>query len=305
MQTEKINAVLKALQKDRMDTLTRQSLVNAFKDDGIFDLETVAEHMMKRIKKDAEVQRTILRAVDFSLLGQITSKDIAKNIAHKVPEIPFLLNAVEYDPKDIIRFNSNALLFIPIKRRDGSEWLQVFHEDIKPSLASYLQLRYIDSLINQLDFPGFPPQTPPGTPPGTSTPGIPTIVGCGGTTGVACGAPPAQPPKNTPPPTHVEPQPPITYSQVQMFEDADYSGDWFWLDAHYMWTDLTEVSRGGWFGGDWNDEISSLSSTYATCVYCEHTNLQGSTLFLGPNSPTPHLSKFGWNDRISSVVNYG
>jgi hypothetical protein len=38
--------------------------------------------------------------------------------------------------------------------------------------------------------------------------------------------------------------------RIQMFEDADYSGNWFWLAESHMWTDLIRVSRGGWFGGD-------------------------------------------------------
>ena len=89
-----------------------------------------------------------------------------------------------------------------------------------------------------------------------------------------------------------------------MFDDADYTGNWVWLAKGYMWNDLTRVSRGGWFGGDWNDEISSLSSTNTSCIYCEHINLEGSKLLVGPGTPKQNLSVFGWNDRISSVWNF-
>jgi hypothetical protein len=90
-----------------------------------------------------------------------------------------------------------------------------------------------------------------------------------------------------------------------MFDDTDYSGNWFWLSKGYMWKDLTRVSRGGFFGGDWNDAISSVSSTATSCLYCEHINLEGNALFIGADKPIPRLATLGWDDRISSVWNYG
>ena len=108
-----------------------------------------------------------------------------------------------------------------------------------------------------------------------------------------------------PPPQNVEPPAPVTLGQVQMFDDADYRGNWIWLASGYQWLDLTRVSRGGFFGGDWNDAISSLSSTDTFCIYAEHVRLEGSSLLLPPGKPVPNLSSLGWNDRISSVWNYG
>jgi hypothetical protein len=197
------------------------------------------------------------------------------------------------------------MLFIPIVKADGSTWLQVFHDEIRQVIADYLQLRQITSIIHPFDIPGVPtpplPGTPPGVPPPPKTDDPPKPTGCGGTTGIACGEP--QPPPGSPP-THSELNPPVTWGQVQMFDDADYSGNWFWLAKGYMWKDLSRVSRGGFFGGNWDDAISSLSSTDTTCLYCENINLEGSILLLIPNRPTPHLSSLGWNDRISSVWNY-
>ncbi|WP_292670312.1 hypothetical protein, partial [Mesorhizobium sp.] len=100
------------------------------------------------------------------------------------------------------------------------------------------------------------------------------------------------------------PDPPITWNQIQMFDGGAYSGNWFWLAKGFMYADLTGVSRGGWFGGDWNDEIWSLSSTNTPCIYCEHVQLQGSKLFLVANKPIPLLSALGWSARISSVWNF-
>jgi hypothetical protein len=305
MTIEKVHNVLQALHKDRIDTLTKEALVRAFNDDGISDLEGLAEHMLKRIKKDTAIQQTEPHVIDFAALGKRTPQDVARSIIHVAPEVPFILDGVAFDPEDIRRFDGQALVFIPIVAADGSNRLQVFHDEIREVLAGYFQMRQIGYLISPNDFPipgvsNPPPGTPPGQPPQPGDP--PVIVGCGGTTGIPCGAP--QPPPG-PAPTHTEPNPPVTRGQVQMFDDADYSGNWFWLAKGFMWKDLTRVSRGGFFGGDWNDAISSLSSTDTSCIYCEHINLEGSTLLLGPNKPIPHLSSLGWNDRISSVWNYG
>lgn len=299
MKIEKVHCVLQALHKNRIDTLTKEALIRAFNDDGIFDLEGAAEHMLKRIKKDTEIQKTELHPIDFAQLGRCTPQDVAHSIIHVTPEVPFILDGVAFDPEDIRRFNGQALLFTPIVEVDGSTWLQVFHDEIRQVLAGYFQMRQIGSLINPNDFIPGVSNPPAGTPPGQQPPpGYPPIVGCGGTTGIICGQP-------QPPPSDAEPNPPITWGQIQMFDDANYSGNWFWLAEGYMWKDLTRVSRGGFFGGDWNDEISSLSSTNTSCIYCENINFEGSTLLLGPNKPIPHLSMLGWNDRISSVWNYG
>jgi hypothetical protein len=89
----------------------------------------------------------------------------------------------------------------------------------------------------------------------------------------------------------------------------------------FMWTDLRQVKRGGVFGGDWNDQISSLGGTNSTCQYFEHINSGGSSLII-PNDvpitvpstgyspsfkasrPIGNLVELGWNDRISSVINW-
>jgi hypothetical protein len=287
------------LHKERIDNLTKEALVKAFNDDGIFDLEGIAENMLKQIKNDIEIQQTEPRLIDFAPLGKRTPKDLASSIIHVAPEVPFVLDGIAYEPEDIRRFDGKALIFIPIVATDGSTWLQVFHEEIGAVIASYFQVRQLAALINPSDFQFPGPQTPP--PPGTPTP-PPVLVGCGYPGLPPCGQSQQPPPGPTPPPR--EPNPPVTWGQVQMFDDADYQGNWFWLAKGYMWKDLTRVSRGGWFGGEWNDEISSLSSTNTSCIYCEHINLEGSKFLVGPNTPKHNLEVFGWNDRISSVWNF-
>jgi hypothetical protein len=304
MKTEKVNYVLQALHKERIDNLTKEALVKAFNDDGIFDLEGIAEHMLKRIKKDIENQLTEPRLIDFAPLGKRTTKDLARSITHATPEVPFVLDGIAYEPEDIRRFDGQALVFIPTVAADGSTYLQLFDEKIGEVIASYFQVRQLAALIKPSDFniPGLPPPTPPGTPPGQPPSGPPVLVGCGYPGLPPCGQSQQPPPGPTPPPR--EPNPPVTWGQVQMFDDADYQGNWLWLAKGYMWNDLTRVSRGGFFGGDWNDAISSLSATNTSCIYCEHINLEGSKLLVGPNTQKHNLEVFGWNDRISSVWNF-
>ena len=305
MKSEKIAHVLQVLQKERIGALTQEALVKAFNDDGIFDLEGIAKHIIKRIKKDIDVGKNEPRLIDFTPLCKRTPQDVASGIVHVVPEVPFVLDGIFYDPKDISRFDGQALVFIPTVAADGKAWLQLFHEKIGEIIATYFQMRQLSALINLSDFgiPGLPPPSQPGSPPGQpSSPGYPPIVGCGSTGLPPCGQSQHPPSGPTPPPR--EPNPPSTWGQVQMFDDANYAGNWLWLAKGYMWNDLTRVSRGGWLGGDWNDEISSLSSTNTSCIYCEHINLEGSKLFIGPNTPKHNLEIFGWNDRISSVWNF-
>ncbi len=298
MKIEKVNHVLDALHKECIGNLTKEALVKAFKDDGIFDLEGIAENMLMRIKNDIELQKNEPRLIDFTYLSKPTSQDVARSIIHVAPEVPFVLDGVAYDPKDICRFDGQALLFIPIVKADGNAWLQVFHEAIGAVIAGYFQVRQLAALINPSDFsfPGPTPPPPPGTPPA-----LPPLVGCGHTGQPPCGQS-KQPPSGTTPPPR-EPNPPYTGDEVQMFDDADYAGNWFWLAKGYAWKDLTRVSRGGWFGGNWNDAISSLSFTNTTCIYYEHINFEGDRLLVPPQTPKHNLGKFGWNDRISSVVN--
>jgi hypothetical protein len=301
--------VLDALGKERIDALTKESLVKALADDGIHDLEGAAAHIVARIKKDRELQKHEPSLIDYTLLGRPTTPEVARGIVHTVPEVPFILDGVTYDPKDIGRFDGKALVFMPIVGSDGNTALQTFHEDVSPILAGYFQLRQVALLLNLADFaiPGLPPQSPPGTPPGTShDPNDPGPWGCGGTTGVPCGRPdpPSKPTQPAPKPAPTEPSFPVTGDQIQMFDGGDYTGNWFWLAKGFMWGDLTQVSRGGWFGGDWNDAIFSLSSTSTFCIYCEHIHLQGSKFFPGPGKPIRNLAALGWHNRISSVWNY-
>lgn len=245
MKTESGNCVLDALRIDRIDTLTKEELVKAFNDDGIFDLESVAEHMLKRIKKDIEFLKTEPQLIDFAPLGNRTSKNVASGIVHVTPEIPFVLDGVAYDPRDIHRFDGQALVYIPTFAADGTPRLQLFHEEIGEVIASYFQMRQLSALLNPSDIniPGLPPTPPPGTPPGqTPPPGFPPMTGCGAWPLPPCGQ------SQQPSPgsgsggsgsgSMPEPPAPFTWGQIQMFDGGYYTGNWFWLAKGHMWKDF-------------------------------------------------------------------
>ncbi|TIS85633.1 hypothetical protein, partial [Mesorhizobium sp.] len=188
MKMEKANSVLRALSKERIGTLTKEALIKAFNDDGISDLEGAAEHILRRIRKDIEVQKTEPRLIDFAPLGKRTPSDVARDIVHVAPEVPFILDGVQYDPREIRRFDGRALIFMPVVAADGSDWLQLFPEEVGSTLASYFQMRQLEKLMQMAGFiggtpPGFPPSGgigpgqptgdvpyPPLNPPGTSGP---------------------------------------------------------------------------------------------------------------------------------------
>ncbi|MFI6291864.1 hypothetical protein ACIBEJ_09790 [Nonomuraea sp. NPDC050790] len=94
--------------------------------------------------------------------------------------------------------------------------------------------------------------------------------------------------------------------EVQMFEHHHYGGDWFWLQAGYYWPNLAVKRRGGWpTSPSWNDTISSMSTNDCHVAYYDHIDLGGDSLHVRPYQEMRELDSIGWNDRISSVINYG
>jgi len=97
--------------------------------------------------------------------------------------------------------------------------------------------------------------------------------------------------------------------RVQFFEHINESGDTFGLNGTHggapgeAFSDLTEVGHG--LFGDWNDVISSVSQLRWDVSLFEHINFKGSQLWLRGGCNTPNLVPLGWNDRASSVVNWG
>jgi hypothetical protein len=292
--------VLGALSNGTLNELKEDDILEALREEGIKNLEELVSRLSRSISelKSRGMQRS--SRIDLALLSKPTPIKIVSRIVHKAPKMPFILGDTEYDPKDIIRFNGQELHFVLANHPRGGNVLIAFREKMNP-VMSYLQTKYMlqlgriweSGLIWPMDWgpgPGWPPApTPPIPLPGSGGCGYPGLPPCAGQ-----------------PPTPVPPAP--AYSrQVQVFEGSNYSSDWLWLDAGFAWQNLTQVNRNSvlFFSGDWNDCISSISGTDCSCTYYEHINFQGATLTVPPNRPVPNLVDFGWNDGISSMVNWG
>jgi hypothetical protein len=89
------------------------------------------------------------------------------------------------------------------------------------------------------------------------------------------------------------------------FEHEDGQGDRLQNNPGRAWRDLTRVRRGFLGLSDWNDIVSSVGWCRWDVILYEHTNYQGSRLYLRAGRTYYHLTQFGWNDRTSSMVNLG
>jgi hypothetical protein len=89
------------------------------------------------------------------------------------------------------------------------------------------------------------------------------------------------------------------------FEHSYAKGDWLQNGPGRAWSNLTRVGRGILRLGDWNDIISSVDWCRWDVSLYEHANYGGSQLYLRAGRTYYDLSKFGWNDRASSTVNWG
>jgi hypothetical protein len=91
--------------------------------------------------------------------------------------------------------------------------------------------------------------------------------------------------------------------QAYFYEHMNGDGDVLSLSPGYAYRDLTRTGR-GWFG-NWNDVISSVSWCRWDISLYEHVNYGGAQLWLRAGCNYPYLAGFGWNDRASSIVNWG
>jgi hypothetical protein len=100
-----------------------------------------------------------------------------------------------------------------------------------------------------------------------------------------------------------------TVDEVRFFEHTYRRGAQLTLAPNRAYRDLTGLSFGGGpFGigsSSWNDAISSTSACRFAVSLFEHTNYGGSELRVPAGANAADLVPLGWNDRASSVVNWG
>jgi hypothetical protein len=90
--------------------------------------------------------------------------------------------------------------------------------------------------------------------------------------------------------------------------EANYGGFGLSLPEGFFWPDLSLVIRHDFGDGNrvsWNDAISSLRPTTSLCAYYENPNLSGTIRIVVPGVEMLDLDFLGFNDIISSVINFG
>ena len=284
------------LKETGLDSLTIPDVLEVLRKNGIQDLEQLVNAQIELAR--TEIDRP--DAINLYAPHLETPPEPANAIVHRIPEMPVTVDGVLYDPADISRLDGQALHFLVRPDSAGFQLEAFTGTQWTTALKTYFQVRHLMSLfdlmpasqrsLEPLDFPipSVPPPSPPFVPP------TPPLIPLPGSPGAP--HPPSGPPPPPPPPT-----------ESQFFSDNNFGGDWLWLGRQLAWNDLTRVSRAKvlFFSSDWNDVISSVRIWAGTVTFYEHINQGGSSLTFQQGMDIPDLNPYGFNDRISSIVNWG
>lgn len=90
--------------------------------------------------------------------------------------------------------------------------------------------------------------------------------------------------------------------EAKFYQDIDGAGKVLKLRPGYGYRDLTRIPL---FYSTWNDKISSVDWCRWPVTLYEHVDYGGSQIQLGSVCTTMNLELLGWNDRASSVINWG
>jgi hypothetical protein len=73
---------------------------------------------------------------------------------------------------------------------------------------------------------------------------------------------------------------------------------------HFVWRH-EQNQLIGFVGNEWRRKPSSVQSNGATLLLFEHIHFAGDTLLVLPMELLNNLADVGWNDRVSSIKNFG
>jgi hypothetical protein len=267
---EKVNTIIL---RSNFKDLTPETLLESFKAEGIRSLEDLARRFTTALRDPEGLPQPIPYE---ELFARPTPRDVVAAIKHPVPQIPFIVDGVEHDPEDIVRYNGQELAYIP--QKGGTELLLLKDKSVwGPLVQTALLSRAVSTALLPHDYPSSPRSV--GGPPDATTLNLLAGGGVG------------------PVP---DPPPPWTAG----FVDINMDGDGLWLYSGESRRDLTKVSWG--LFDDFNDKFSSLHRTTSLCMAFEHIHFKGSSFFFGPSYENwLDLRTIGWNDRISSFINGG
>jgi hypothetical protein len=113
--------------------------------EGINSLEDVLSLLASGFEEHAAGNARVTEPLDFSHLRKPSPPDLVSKIVQRVPEVPFILNGITYDPQDITRFNGQELHFVTSP--DAGHMLVLDSRDV---LADWFQYTYLDRLLNPI-----------------------------------------------------------------------------------------------------------------------------------------------------------
>ena len=285
----KLDQLRDAVRKSNLADLEWGTILGAFREEGIGSLEDMAKRLVLTFRDPLSAPQ----AINLGAIMRRTPKRDLEAIVHKVPKYPVLCDGVVYDPGDIVRFNGQALLYIVDGTFGGNILVVEDHETIRTLLVTYLfggiAARAAD-IAAVVESKAVPPSVPPLRPQAES--GIGT-----------------QEPGTEPPPFNMYPykgcNPCIEPSPVlRLFSQKFFWGSRLDVQPGTQWSDLTKAYI-FWPFDDWNDEITSVQPTTSAALFKEHVDFKGSYLIVPKLKHIYDLEDYGWNDRISSVLNVG
>ena len=94
-----IEKVTRIIASSNFEDLTPETLLLAYEEEGIRSLEDLTQRLTEAIQDPkGRPQR-----LNYELFSKPTPSEASATIEHKVPKMPFIVNAIEHDPEDIVR----------------------------------------------------------------------------------------------------------------------------------------------------------------------------------------------------------
>jgi hypothetical protein len=291
--------VLDALSASSLHKLTRDEILMALKEDGIDSLEGLVTLLVKTIKGSEAQRPHIVRPISFDRAVKPTPKERVSAIVHRVPKMPFIFDGVEYDPKDISRFNGRELHFVIGSQAAPRSTMLAFED--RSILTTWLQIAHLSS-VSGLNEASIPSSQSSGVVPLVHGPAHPNPVGGSAWVSTTVGqGPPAV--EDGPPPAH---NPFGGPPEMRIFDRPNFHQNMLTLSKGFEIGILAQVPRGqllGWTA-NWDNATWSMASSSSLCAYFEGAEFSGAIRVVAPNVSVFDVTWLGFGS-ISSVRNMG
>lgn len=277
--------VLKALSASFLFNLTQDEMLAAIKEEKIETVTDLVARLASTFNESTDQRSPSPKPLDVQALSKPASREIISAIEHRVPKVPFILNGIEYDPRDIRRFDGRALYFIAGSKAVPRDSMLVF--DDRAIVTNWLQMVHLTKMVNlDLANASSSPSQSPGTGVLTHGPEHPPNPkdswSTGGSVPIDGGIPATDPPDS------------VT-ADALMFWYWNFHGPSLRLGPHQQIADL----------GPWSRNITSLWATTSLCGYFDTLGFQAAILLVVPGNSYNDLDLLGWDERIASVQNFG